>query len=305
MLEADYKKIEGMLPTPSHTQLLYPAYGDTIINLVYEIKHDLHTPKQYQWLSNIKLTWKRNIIVNYEYISEFYINEYTTSSGAIYTLGELEKVFKSNFIKYPKPYYPATTKELYQRLVWFAIRAYKKELLTLEIVYATALRMNKALERVDRLQDRELFKKAFMAYNFVLEHQDRFITKSKQELKKIKRENGIKRGKQKKQERDSNIKRVKAVMPSHIKPNGKPNITTISKKLKLSRVTVTKATKILLMMLLIFWIKGTLEFTQEYQTKALSLSRYTIIPSAYFTLFTKSLFKGFRRALKPQQIKKA
>lgn len=278
MLQSAYKKIEGLLPIPSYKQILYSNFKENTIIIIYEIEHNLKTPIQYQWLSDIKIIWKKNIIVEFEYVSEFYINELTIQSGVKYSLQELSNTFDSEFIKYPKPFYPATKKELYKKLVWYANKLNKKELLTIEMMYATAKRMNKKLD--DKYQDKELFKKSYQAYMFTKENQQ---IKTKKEVRLIRKRNGVNRGKQISKEFQARVQKVKKIMPLHVKPNGKPNVTAIGKELKISRVTITKILKFITMTLFIFWIKSSLFlFDGEVVAKG-----YTIIPSATFTLFSK------------------
>lgn len=281
MPQIAYEKIEGILPTPSYMQIL----TSNEIIIIFEIEHILHTPKQYQWLSDIKIIWKRNIIVDFEYISEFWINEFTEATGIKYSLQELSDTFKSEFIKYPKPMYPSNRKELYKRLVWYAMRLNKKELLTIEIMYAVAMRMNGKLE--DKYQERELFKKVYQAYAFTRENQQ---IKTKDEIMQIKKQNGVKRGVQITKEFQERMQEVKRLMPLHVKPNGEPNKTVIARELNLSRVTITKIFKSLVIILLVFWIKSSLIVLGNE-----IVADSTIIPSATFTLFSKPLFKGFKR----------
>jgi len=285
MLLKDYIKVEGILPTPSYTQHLQSINEKSVL-IIFEIDYDLKTPQQYQWLSDIKIIWKRNIIVNFEYVNEFFVNEHTKINSAIYSLQELGRTFHSEFIAYPKPFYPPTVKELYKRLVWYANRLNKKDLLTIEILYATAKRMNSKLDK--RYQDKELYKKSFQAYSYIKENPS---DKTKKEVQQIKKRNGVKRGMQITKEFQERVSKVEALIPLHVKPNGKPNVTAISKKLGLSRVTITNIVKIISMTLFVVWFKSSLLiYENDIATK-----ECTILPSATFTLFPKPLLKGFKQ----------
>ena len=283
MLLNEYCKVEGILPTPSYMQKLTSSFSEDEIIIIYEIEHDLKTPYQHQWLSDIKIIWQRNIIVKYEYIHEFYINEYTIANGAKYSLLELSKVFKSDFIRYPKPYYPPTAKELYKRLAWYANKLNKKELLTIEILYATAKRMNSKLD--DKYQERELFKKTLQAYYFIKENQ---VIKTKKEVQQVRKQNGVKRGMQITKEFRERVSKIKELIPLHVKPNGKPNVTAIARELEVRRETVSRILKIISITLLIFWIKSSLSFYKL----SIQSEECTIIPSASITLFSKYHKKG-------------
>jgi len=283
LAKEDFQKIKEILLLPSYKQELSSMNGETVVCIVYEIEHDLKTAIQYQWLSDIKIRWKRNISINYEYISEFFINEHTEITGAKYSLLELGNAFKDEFIKYPKPMYALTKKDLYQKLTWYATRLNEKGLLTLEILYAVAMRMNKKFE--DKYQNKELYKKAYQAYIFI---SDNHKVKSKKEVMLIRKKNGINRGKQKKHEKQHNINRIKALIPLHVKPSGATNVSAIARELGLRRETVSRALKLIASILLVVWMKSSLVSIQD-------LHGYTIIRSAKVTLFINTLLKGFER----------
>ena len=296
MREADYKKVEGILPIPSHINRLYSRY-ETYKIITFKIEHILHTPHQYQWLNDIKVIWKRNLLISFEYVDEVYIRDATISTGAIYSLQELNKVFTSEFISYPKPYYPATKKELYRKLVWFAMRVNKKGLMYKEILYAIALKMNSHLE--DKYNQKELFKKVVAAYEFTKSRQN---IKSKDEITKIKKENGQKRGEQISKEYQERVRKVKEMIPHHLKANGRPNITLIAKKLGLSRVTTSKIVKTLMMTLFIFWIKYSLLLLDFRTIQAEHYRGDTILPGATFTLFSNHDKKGVLKGCKNPKV---
>ena len=252
----DYKKIKDTLPTPSHKQILTSFVENKKVIIVFEIKHHLKTAYQYQWLSSIKLIWQKNIFVSFEYINEFYINKNTICSGVIYSLNELSRVFKQEFIKYPKPMYPVDKKDLYKKLVWYAIRLKEKKLLTLDAVYAMALNFNNSLDINRRYTQKDLYKKAFIAYKFVLSN---YETKSKGDIKRIQRENGLKRGKDIHKEKLLRMERIKRLIPHHIKKNGKPNLSQIAKEMKVTRKTISLLyNQIIKASVFLLWIKSSL-----------------------------------------------
>jgi len=294
-----YKKVEGKLPTPSYENILISSSGEKEIIVIYEIEHHLKTSKQYQWLSDIKIHLKRNLFIDFDFVTEFYINEYSTCRGVKYSLDELSKVFKGDFIKYPKPMYPATKKELYQRLVWYATRLKDKELLTLEAIYAVALKFNQTIG--NEYQQKELFKKSYKAYSFIMAHHER---KTKQEVMLIKKKNGAKRGQQRTQERQRLIEQIKKLIPQHLKPNGRPNLSAIAKVLNVRRETVSRIFKLLITATFIFWIKTSLEYNSFSKRLERVANGYTILRSAKVTLFKEAHLKGFKRGQFYQKGKK-
>jgi len=294
-----YKKVEGKLPTPSYENILISSSGEKEIIIIYEIEHHLKTSIQYQWLSDIKIHFKRNLLIDFDFVTEFYINEYSTCRGVKYSLDELSKVFKGEFIKYPNPMYPATKKELYQKLVWYATRLKDKELLTLEAIYAVSLKFNRAIG--NEYQQKELYKKSYEAFIFV---QDRYKRKTKQEVISIKKQNGVKRGQQRTQERQKLMEQIKKLIPYHLKPNGKPNLSEIARELKVRRETVSRIFKILLVTSFIFWIKTSLEYNSFSKQSERVANGYTILRSAKVTLFRNAYLKGFKRGQFYQKGKK-
>ena len=299
LLYSDYKKLEGILPTPTYKSIIVSAKDPDEVVIIYQIKHHLKTPYQYQWLSDIKLNWKRSIKIPFRFVEEYYINEYSHFMPVFYMLQELSGFFKGDFIKYPTPLYPVTPKELYKMLVRYAIKLHRSDKLTLEMVYATSMRMNAYFNAGEKLQIRELFKKAYSAYKFVIANGDNLAKKSKGELLAIRKENGIKRGEQKKREKEKNIKRIKKILPQHLKANKKPNISKISRELNLRRETVSRLMKFVLTAVFIIWLK----ISMMYLGVGLKVNddgwRYeegsTIMPVAKVTLFRKALIKGFKR----------
>lgn len=251
----DYEKIKGLLPTPTHRHRTH-GYNPSM-EVCYEISHFISKPKMLQWLGSIKLTIAKNIL-HVKLEDEFYISENTHSSGAKYHIYELSKLFKVEFIKYPRGLYPANKKELYQNLVKYAKKLLRADLLVYEVIFALSLKFNEALPLMDRYSLRELSKKSKKALEFTKEHKEEMDAKRGDELKKCLINGGKMRGEQRQQAKEDNIQRIKEMIPLHVKPNGKPNITAISKELKLRRETISRLIKTLLVIWLIW-----LPFTSE------------------------------------------
>jgi hypothetical protein len=268
MAKNDYTKVSGQLPTPSHINEL-KSITLTYLNIIYQLDRSVTTSKQFYWLSTIKTAWQKHIFTPFQFVDEVYIGEYTQSTGVVYSLDELSKVFQAEFINYPNVYYPSTKKEVYKRLVWYGMRLQRKGLFNIEIMNATALRMNEALK--DKLSYRETLKKSLGAYLYVFENISKPLHIN--EVKERLRDGGKHRGLQKKDEHAQNVERVKACLSLHVKANKKPNITELAKVLHLSRKTVHGIVKSLLVLCFFGFIL--LEV----------LKSSTIIPIAKVTLF--------------------
>ncbi|MDD2385025.1 MAG: hypothetical protein PHN18_12600 [Sulfurospirillaceae bacterium] len=241
MAKNDYSKVSGQLPTPSHTITLNGLHTQNVI-IVYLLDKNITTAKQFLWISTIKRTWQRNLIIPLNFIDEVHINRLTQSTGIIYSLYELSQLFKAEFVKYPTIYYPSNKKELYQRLVWYAMRLHSKGLLERDLMNATALRMNDKLK--DGYSYRETLKKASIAYYYIKENAKPRLTKD--EVVQRLKDGGKIRGKQRKDEHAQNVQRVKEALPLHVKPSGKVNVTSLADALNLNRKTIQRIMKTLL-----------------------------------------------------------
>ncbi len=265
MAKNDFKKVSGYLPTPSHVNTLKGLHGESVI-LVYLLDRANTTAKQFSWMSTIKRTWQSNLIIPLTFCDEVTISDTTQSTGAIYSLLELSKLFKAEFVKYPTIYYPSTKKELYRRLVWYAMRLHSKGLLERDLMNATALKMNDKLK--DGYNYKETLKKASMAFYYVSENARPRLDKS--EVVKRLKEGGMIRGKQRKDEHAHNIQRVKEALPLHVKPSGKVNVTTLADALKLHRTTIHVILKTLLVFSFFGFIHLKLLFDVYHNTDSLN-----------------------------------
>ena len=265
MAKNDLLKVSGYLPTPSHTISLNGLYNQSVI-IVYELDRNITTAKQFQWLSEIKRTWQKNIIVPFTFCDEVYLNDTTQSNGILYSLMELSKLFKAEFVKYPTIYYPSNKKELYRRLVWYAMRLNSKELLQRDLMNATALRMNDKLK--EKYSYKETLKKASGAYYYIKENANPRLT-NKEVTERLK-DGGKIRGSQRKDEHAQNIQRVKEVLPLHVKPSGKANVTALADALQLNRKTIQRIIKTLLVFSFFGFIHLKLLFELYHNTDSLS-----------------------------------
>lgn len=241
MAKNDFAKVSGLLPTPSHSITLQGLHGENVI-LVYLINQNISTAKQFSWLSMVKRSWQKSLVVPVTFANEVYLNQLTQSTGIIYSLRELAQFFKTEFVTFPTLYYPSNKKELYRRLVWYASRLNSKGLLERDLMNAAALKMNDKLQ--DKYSYKEVLKKASTAYHYIKENAKQKLNKNEVTMKLKK--GGEIRGSQKREEHAQNIQRVKEALPLHVKANGKVNVTALADALHLHRKTVHVILKTLL-----------------------------------------------------------
>lgn len=265
MAKNDLLKVSGYLPTPSHTISLTGLHKQSVI-IVYLLDKNITTAKQFLWISTIKRTWQRNLIIDLTFVDEVYTDEHTQSNGILYSLIELSQLFKAEFVKYPTIYYPSNKKELYRRLVWYAMRLHSKGLLERDLMNATALRMNDKLK--DKYSYKETLKKASMAFHYVRENAKPRLNKD--EVAKRLKDGGKIRGAQRKDEHILNIQRVKEALPLHVKPSGKVNVTSLADALRLHRTTVHVILKTLLAFCFFGFIHLKLLFDVYHNTDSLN-----------------------------------
>lgn len=246
----DYEKIKGFLPRATYKNEW--SGNNPSMALCYEITHAITSWKTIQWLSNIKLTCKY-IHKNIELLDEFVINEWSDIGNIYYSIYDLSTLFKVGFIKYPKPLFPTTKNELYPNLVKYAKKLLRMKLLTFEAIYSTALRFNISLPPTKRYSLRELNRSSKKALMFIIENKEELQALKGNELKERLKVGGKKRGNQKTKEKEANKKKIEQLVHTIKKPNGKPNITQIAKKLNISRKTVTRAIQGGLT-LFVFWL---------------------------------------------------
>ena len=237
MYQDDYRKIKGLLPAPSYTDLLH-SYSNQKIMLIYTIEGYITSHNQYRWISNIKLGLQNFLCVLFEFEDEFHIADSTEITNSIYTIDELSKAFKAPLITYPKIMYPSTKQDFYRHLCWYGKRLIHQKCFTKEAMISAALLMNKKLD--DKYQDKELHKKVLGAYMFIDENREKYSIKLDEvQLKeahskgaKIKNLNQAQKTKE----------RVQQFLESgdFTKPNGKVNISLLAKEIGMNRKTVAK-----------------------------------------------------------------
>ncbi len=265
MVKNDFVKVSGLLPTSSHSITLQGLHTEKVI-LVYLLDQNITTAKQFLWLSTIKRTWKKHLVVPMTFVNEIFLCDTTQSTGVIYSLLELSQFFKTEFVKFPTLYYPSNKKELYRRLVWYAARLNNKGLLERDLMNATALKMNDKLQ--DKYSFKEVLKKASTAYYYIKENAKQKLNKD--EIHQRLKAGGKTRGAQRKEEHMQNIQKVKETLPLHVKANGKPNVTSLANATNLHRKTIHVILKSLFAFCFFGFIHLRLLFSAYHNTDSLS-----------------------------------
>jgi len=237
LIRQDYGKVQGILPTPTY---LFPAstYDQSRLILIYLIDGAITSSAQYYWLGSIQLGIEAYLPVWYERVEEFYIRDETQESGLIYTLGELSSLFNAPKIHYPKPFYPASCKELYQRLIWYAKRLIHQGIYTHAALTAAALQMNKPLR--SPCTRKELHRKTAAAHLYTMEHRDTYPIRLSSNNLQRNRSQAAQRTAQTK--RTHTQKRIDDLLRTHdyTKPNGTINKTKLANDLGINRRTLDK-----------------------------------------------------------------
>ena len=236
----DYVKVKGLLPTPSYSDVLHGQDSHKTI-LIYEIDGHIKSPKQYKWLSDIKLGLKVFLFVSFEYVEEFFIHDDTVIHGGKYSLLQLHKAFKIEYRHYPSIYYPANKKSLYRHLVIHGKKLRHQQLFTMEAMTSTALMMNIVLK--DKLQTKELHKKVRGAYKYILENQENFREKlTPSELKDAHRRGADLSHKIMAHRTEAIIFRALS-NDKYFKSNGEINRSLLASDLNMNRKTIAKYLK--------------------------------------------------------------
>lgn len=238
---SDYEKVAYSLPIPTQRRTLSKYNHQGYVCITYELKHLITSSKQFKWLSNIKHSMKNTIKVDFEFIVDAENDEIKTK---MYSLEELSHYFKSINTTYPKILFAQNKKDIYQRLCINAKNLYYKKMFYLEMLIYTSIKINEVLKKP--CSDKELLNMSYRAYNFISKNKDSLKQQlTPYELKNAYKRGGKIRGNQMKMEMQENKRMIQKLIStkSFNKPNGKPNITALSKELNISRVTITKILK--------------------------------------------------------------
>ncbi len=237
MYQDDYRKVQGIMPTPSYTSTLQ-GYGYLKIILIYAIEGYITSPSQYYWISNIKLGLQNYLCVPFTYEEDFTITDTTEVTSIVYDIKALSLAFKASKITYPKIMYPSAKQEVYRRLCWYGKRLIHQKYFTKEAMIATALQMNSKLK--DKYSNKDLHKKALGAYMFIDENRERLSVRLDEvQLKEAHSKGAIMKNKKQAQQTKEKVQQL-VKSGDFIKANGKVNLSSLAKAMNMTRKTVAK-----------------------------------------------------------------
>lgn len=213
------------LPKPSQLRRLSSISGKTTINVLYHFEYPPQSWREWQRVASIKVQIKKR----FTYVIFNQYSGYDTVD-CVYLIAELGEYFKV-FIKFPKPYYPFSKDEIYQRLCVHAKRLCYEELFYIEQLIATSIRFSLAF--YNKAELRQIIKRAISAYKWAHEHKSEWKTKLTREEKHKVLSNAAKksamiRSKDKKDKKELALK---------LKSNG-VSLKNICKELGISRTTL-------------------------------------------------------------------
>lgn len=280
----DYEKVAYSLPVPTYRRTLSKHNHQGYVCITYELKHSITSSKQFKWIANIKQSMKHNIKADFDFVESINSDEVNNKK---YSLEELSQYFKSINTTYPKILFAQNKKEIYQRLCIYGKNLYYCKMLSIEMVMFASIKMNDLLNKPCTYK--ELLNMSNRAYKYILDNQKSLKQKlTPYELKRAYKRGGETRGNQMKKQQQKNKRMILKLISdgNYNKPNGKPNITAISKESNLSRVTITKIIKEALFSFLpLFFI------SYMYLNSHVISNGYKYHNAiAYFTLLTESRY---------------
>jgi len=163
------------LPRPSQLRRLSSISGKTIINVLYHFEYPPQSWREWQRVAGIKVQIKKRY--TYVIFNQYLIYDTVDNVYLITELGEYFKIF----IKFPKPYYPSSKDQIYQRLCVHAKRLCYEELFYVEQLIATSIRFSLIFDNQSEL--RQIIKRAISAYKWADEHKVHWKTKLSAEVR--------------------------------------------------------------------------------------------------------------------------
>jgi len=213
------------LPKPSQIRRLSSISGKRTINVLYHFEYPPQSWKEWQRVASIKVQIKKR----FQYVV---FNQYLVygTVDTLYLITELGEYFKV-FIKFPKPYFPSSKDEIYQRLCVHAKRLCYEELFYVEQLISTSIRFSLIFDNKAEL--RQIIRRAISAYKWADEHKNEWKTKLSIEerhniLSQSAKKSAIVRGKKTKDKKELALK---------LKNNG-TSLKNICKELGISRSTL-------------------------------------------------------------------
>jgi len=216
----------SLLPPPTNKRWLTSSHGKNTIEALYYFQYTPQSWQEWQRVASIKkqMLNRINVISFLDYEPPEIIN------GSVYTVSELGKYF-GDFIKFPKPMFPSSQDDAYQKLCWHAMRLHHQSLLFIEQLIAISIKfsMDSGVGLTQSL------KRAKSVYAFAQENKANWKQRlGKEDLSKVLLESNKKSVAIRQKNRDS--KRQIAI---GLKSDGK-SIKEITEILGVNRRTITR-----------------------------------------------------------------
>lgn len=218
------------LPTPSQLRRLSSRSGKTILNVLYHFQYPPQSWREWQRVAGIKVQIQKRI--NCVVFCDYELVDFVEN---VYYISELGKNFEA-FIKFPKPLFANSEKDIFQKLCVHAKRLHYEGLLHVEQLVATSIRFSIVEENKADISQK--IKRAISSYKFACEHKDGWRTKlKKDERHKVLSESAKKSAVVRKQNAED--KKKLAIM---LKNEG-ASLQDIVEKLDISRSTLWRFLK--------------------------------------------------------------
>lgn len=239
----DWQKVRPLLPQPS----ILNSFDDAAtVQAVWVLDVPLSSPKQWRWCADIKLTLRDRLEgVAFRFIDECYTDNYTETTGCVYSLDQLSKLLGVTLRRYPMILFAADPKDLYRQLCRWARWAVRKGVYTHEAVVATALTINAKFDPVQRLQYKDALKKAAAVDKWVRDNYEGLRALKGEQLKQAHRAGALKKNAK---QGNATRQRIEALLATgdYTKPNGRIDAVRLAKVLKMSARTVRRHLKAML-----------------------------------------------------------
>lgn len=229
-IPAKFESALWELPEPSLLRRLSSMDGKTTLNVLYHFQYPPQSWREWQRVAGIKAQIKKRIscVVFCEYETIDFVEN-------VYFISELGSYFTA-FIKFPKPLFPNSKKDVYKKLCVHAKRLHYEGLLHIEQLIATSIRFGVVEE--NKVDIHQKIKRAMSSYKFALKHKDGWKTKlGKKERYKVLSESAKKSAIVRINKAEDQKKLVLALK------NGGKSLKDIVEILEISRTTVWRFLK--------------------------------------------------------------
>ena len=138
-----------------------------MVTYAYHFEYAPQSWREWQRLAGVKVQISQRVNVEF-------VESELRPTHIFYTVKSLGRHFRA-FVKWPKPQWPANSKEEYRMLCRHAKRLHFKDMLHLEQLIATAMRFDKYGDR--SANGRSVMKKAVAAFKFAQTHKQNWPQK--------------------------------------------------------------------------------------------------------------------------------